>query len=244
MKSERYRLSEMQETQCLHDADHVVALSEIMRQEFIEVGIPADKITVIPNGVDDKIFDFTMTKEEARTRLGLPPKKIVGTISSLVRYEGIETLIRAGLELPEDYRILIVGDGEDKQRLQELTTTLELNEKVYFVGAQPASTIWTWYRALDAFIVPRADTLVTSTVTPIKPVAAQALRIPVIASDLPALREVTGGHAIYIQPNSQSVLRNAIIETSSFNTSDAHRHARDSAWRQCAHRLKTTYYAL
>lgn len=244
IKSERYRLSEMHETQCLHDADHVIALSEIMRQEFIEEGIQADKITVIPNGVDDKIFDFTMTKEEARARLGLPSKKIVGTISSLVRYEGIETLIRAGQELPEDYRILIVGDGEDKQRLQELTTSLGLDDRVYFAGAQPVSTIWTWHRALDAFIVPRADTLVTRTVTPIKPLAAQALRVPVVASDLPALREVTGGHATYVQPDSPDLLVQAVVQASNFDTKSAYWHATSRSWGHLAERLKYSYSEL
>lgn len=244
LKSERYRLSERQEIQCLHDADHVIALSEIMRQEFIEVGVPADKITVIPNGVDDKIFDFTMTKAEARANLGLPTEKIVGSISSLLPYEGIDTLIRAGLELSDDYRILIVGDGEDMTRLKKLTSRLNLEEKVIFAGKQPSNNIWTWYKALDSFVVPRTDTLVTRTVTPIKPLAAQALSVPVIASSLPAMREVTGGHAEFFEPEDSRGLAQTVKNSLNFDTTSARLHAKSRSWDILAMKLRTLYDVL
>jgi glycosyltransferase involved in cell wall biosynthesis len=105
-----------------------------------------------------------------------------------------------------------VGDGEARPELEALTQQLDLKDRVHFVGKKASDTIWKWYAALDVFVVPRKDQEVCRTVTPIKTLLAQANRIPVVASDLPALREVSGDYAIYVPAENPQKLAKAIAE--------------------------------
>ena len=78
------------------------------------------------------------------------------------------------------------------------------------MGRRPKSEIIDWYRKLDVFAMTRKDTDVTRVVTPIKALEAQAVLVPVVASDLPALREVTGGHAVFCTPEDPRSIARAV----------------------------------
>src|SRR5699024_6414371 len=108
-----------------------------------------------------------------------PQGKIVGSVTSVVEYEGLDDLVRAAACGYEE-TVLIVGDGVYLPVLKDLARKLGVADRVIFAGRQDNETIWKWYAAMDIFVVPRKDTLVCRTVTPIKPVMAQALGIPVI----------------------------------------------------------------
>lgn len=197
--SDFYRTMRAQEVRAMQAADAVVALSEISKRQLVTRGVDKDKITVIPNGVDNGLVRRPFDQRKVRDELGLPrDKKIVGSVTSVVGYEGLDTVVRALPELPPESIIVIVGDGTALLGLKDLTSRLGLHDRVIFAGRQPHAEIWKWYAALDVFVVPRRDEAVTRAVTPIKPLQAMALGIPVIASDLDALREVTGGVADYV----------------------------------------------
>ncbi|OFT77265.1 hypothetical protein HMPREF3104_02735 [Corynebacterium sp. HMSC30G07] len=190
----------------------MVVLSEIARDSLIARGVEPGKILVAPNAAEEAIFSYELSAEEAKRRAGVDPEKFtIGTVTSVVHYEGLETLIRALPLLPPTYQALIVGDGEDLNRLKQVAKDLDVSSRVCFAGRQPQDQALRWYRALDMFVVPRKDLPVCRTVTPIKPLAALALGIPVVASDLPALREVTGGHAKYFTADNPKELASAII---------------------------------
>lgn len=210
--SEHYRLWRAKELEAAKCAAGVVVLSEIARDNLIARGVEPENILVAPNGAEESIFSYELSAEEAKQRVGVDRGKItVGTITSVVHYEGLETLIRALPLLPLEYQILIVGDGEDLNGLKKVAKDLDVSSRVRFAGRKPQDEALQWYRALDVFVIPRKDLPVCRTVTPIKPLAALALGIPVVASDLPALREVTGGHARYFTADNPKELASAII---------------------------------
>src|SRR5699024_9043878 len=119
-----------------------------------------------------------------------------------VRYEGIDTLIRATPLLPANYQVVIVGAGEHLNDLKKLAEELKVDERILFVGAVPEYEAMSWYHEIDIFCVPRIDSEVTRSVTPLKSLPASALKVPIVASDLPALREVTGGYACFFEPEN------------------------------------------
>lgn len=199
-ESEFYRLARDAETRSMKSANAVIALSEVSRRNLVRRGIDAEKIRVVPNAIEDEDLDRQFDKSKIRKHLGLGDGTIVGTVTSVVEYEGLDTLVRAVPMLPLDTTILIVGGGRSLPELEKLAASLGVSNRVIFAGRQPNDNIWKWYAALDAFVVPRKDTEVTRNVTPIKAVLAQALDVPVVASDLPAIREVTGGLAEYFPP--------------------------------------------
>lgn len=209
MASEFFQKSRSKETQAMMKASAVVALSEVSKEQAIRRGVPNGRITVVPNAIEDDVIERQFSKSRLRRELGLTDKKLVGAISSLVGYEGLDDLIKA-MTLIKGVECIIVGEGESRKGLEDLALRLGLDKRIHFMGKQPSSTIWKWYAALDVFVVPRKDYEVTRSVTPIKTLMAQGLGVPVVASDLPALREVTGGIAVYSKPEDPASLASAI----------------------------------
>lgn len=228
--SPRFSALREQETRMMRAADRVVTLSGTMRARLIERGIPAEKVVVVPNAVDPAVFAFppspgqqapgaepsgalssgaasaprTADRPAAREALGLPREGFwVGSVSSLVDYEGFDILLRAvaGLRARgEDVRVLLVGDGAARPALERLAGELGLlgphgpsdpAGPAVFPGRRPRAEAPNWHRALDVFCVPRRDASVCRQVTPLKPVEAMAAGTPVLVSDLPPLTELT-----------------------------------------------------
>lgn len=209
--SEYFLLAKEQERKARKAAAAVFVISEQIRASVLREGIPASKLILLPNGIESIELLPESRSDVIRTIPRLSKATtIVGTVSAIVEYEGLDTLIRSLAYLPDGVHVLIVGEGENKPKLEKLVQYLGLQDRVHFAGKKPMSSIRDWYRALDIFVVPRQDSELCRRVTPIKAMQAQALGIPVIASDLPALREVTGGFAEYIQPENPEALAGAV----------------------------------
>lgn len=192
--SERFALVRAAETDLATSADHVVTLSATMRDELVGRGVVAERITVVPNAVDAALLGPAPSPGEARSVLGLRTGRlVVGTVSSLVGYEGLDTVLRAVALLRSrgvDATALVVGDGVARPGLLRLADELGLGEHAILPGRVPRDVARTYLAALDVVLVPRRPDRVTRLVTPLKPVEAMALGRPVVASDLPALAEV------------------------------------------------------
>ena len=208
--SEFYLTASRKELESMRNAAAVVQLSKISKASAVGEGISGDKISIVPNAVPAIEIGRDYDKNVLREELGLQKgKKLVGAITSVVQYEGLDDLLAAVKLLPEIH-CMIVGDGEAAASLERLVRELGIEGRVEFIGKQPSESIWKWYAALDLFVIPRKNQEVCRTVTPIKTLLAQAHGIPVIASDLPALREVTGNNAVFVPPENPRMLAQAI----------------------------------
>ena len=197
LSSERFALLRAKEAEMARRADAVVVLSRVQAEDLAARGVEPSRITVVPNAVEQDVLEATRySPAAARQRLGLPPEGLwVGSVSSLVGYEGFDVLLRAvalcraqGI----DVRCAIVGDGVSRPGLVALAGELGLESSVCVLpGRVERATALDWYQALDVFCVPRLDTPVCRLVTPLKPMTAMALGRPVVVSDLPALSELT-----------------------------------------------------
>ncbi|MFI2103082.1 glycosyltransferase family 4 protein [Isoptericola sp. NPDC019693] len=242
--SERFALLRARETDLALTADHVVTLSGTMRDELVGRGVPRERITVVPNAVDAALLAPAPTPAEARAALGLRTARfVVGTVSSVVGYEGLDTVLRTVALLRSrgvDVSALIVGDGVDRPRLLRLAAELGLGEHALLPGRVPRDVARTYLAALDVVLVPRRPDRVTRLVTPLKPVEAMALGRPVVASDLPALAEVlsplelgTGGSpaGVLVDPDDTEAWADAVARVLD---DDAHRAALVEAGRRVA----------
>jgi glycosyltransferase involved in cell wall biosynthesis len=204
--SEKYRLFQEREAEVMRAADLVVTLGRVMKANIVASGIPAEKILIAPNAVGGAFLEEPMDALGARRALGLPVDGLyIGTVSSLVGYEGLDDLVRAFAILAPKFpelRLLIVGDGVAGPALREQVSELGLAHKVIFPGRVPRHLTPLYHHALDVFVVPRKDLDVTRAVTPLKPVEALASARPVVGSDLPALREIIddGGTGLLSRP--------------------------------------------
>jgi glycosyltransferase involved in cell wall biosynthesis len=182
------------ETALMRQADAIVTLSERMRDQLVERGIPTEDITVITNAVDAERFTPQPRDDALARRLRLGDGPVIGYISTLAVYEGIETLIAATAELRRrgrGVRCLIVGEGPHGSALREFSRSLGLDDGVViFTGRVAYADINAYYSLIDAFVVPRQDVGVTRLVTPLKPYEAMAMERVVVMSRLDALMEM------------------------------------------------------
>lgn len=228
--SEKVRLVAAREGELAAAAGAVVTLSRTMAEELEARGVPAERITIVPNGVDASLLEDHVSPAQARREIGLDLPAgafVVGAVSALVEYEGFDVLLRAVAQLLHDestdadlrarLHVLLAGDGTAKPALQQLARDLGIEDRLIAPGRVPRGQARRWVEALDVVVVPRLDREVTRAVTPQKPVEAMALGRPVIVSDLPALREAapSNGHAAdvrYVSAGDPSELARAVTD--------------------------------
>ncbi|NUL48784.1 glycosyltransferase [Cellulosimicrobium funkei] len=217
-ESEYYRAFSAREAELARDADAVVTLGENMRRALEETGVDPERLYVCPNAVAGDFRPAPPSQEEARGRLGLDTADlVVGTVSSVVDYEGLDLLVQAVARLAWRYprlRLRIVGDGVALPGLRLLAAQLGIADRCQFPGrVARAEARWN-HAALDVFVVPRRDLPVTRSVTPMKSVEASASARPVVASDLPALAELVedGVTGRLVAPDDVDALAAALAE--------------------------------
>lgn len=199
----RYRLTRALETHALKRADAVTTICEGLRRDIVARGIPADKITVIPNAVDiDKFAVGGVADQDLKTKLGLQGARLIGFIGSFYAYEGLDILLRAVPALTAerpDLRILLVGGGPEDARLRRMAQDLGIADKVVFTGRVPHDQVQMYYDLLDVLVYPRLSMRLTDLVTPLKPLEAMAQGRVLAASDV-------GGHLELIVDGKTGVL--------------------------------------
>lgn len=192
--SARYRATRALESYALRRADAVTVICEGLRKDIVERGIPAEKITVIPNAVDVEEFSICRPPDPVlRDRLGLTGAIVVGFVGSFYAYEGLDLLIAAAAELaPElpDLRVLLVGGGPQEAALKAQVNSLGLGGKVIFTGRVPHDEVQRYYEQVHLLAYPRHSMRLTELVTPLKPLEAMAQGMVFIASDVGGHREL------------------------------------------------------
>jgi PEP-CTERM/exosortase A-associated glycosyltransferase len=201
--SVRYRLSRTLETFALRRADHVTTLCEGLRQDIAARGIPEEKITVIPNGVNPVQFGAGRPRDPAlAAALGLQGATVLGFAGSFYAYEGLDLLIDALALLTPRHgalKLLLVGGGVQEEALKRQAQALGLMDRVIFAGRVPHAEVGRYYDLIDILVYPRRSMRLTELVTPLKPLEALAQGKLVVASDV-------GGHRELIQDGRTGIL--------------------------------------
>jgi glycosyltransferase involved in cell wall biosynthesis len=191
---ETYLWRQEREAEARERAGHVVTLARVMAERIVATGLPPARVTLAPNAVDVDDFPVSTRNLSLAGDLGIAPEEVViGYISSLVEYEGIDTLIEAyGLVqgvTSRPVRLVIVGDGPERSNLEALVAQAGL-EGVIFTGKVPHTVVTDYYSLIDVFVVPRRSADVCRLVTPLKPFEAFATGRALVLSDVEALREI------------------------------------------------------
>lgn len=190
----RYRMTRALETWALRRVDQATTICEGLRADIAARGIPAEKVTVIPNAVDIESFDPGGDPDEAlKERLGLSSCTLIGFIGSFYAYEGLDLLLEAFPQilgrLP-DVRLLLVGGGPQEAALKEQAKRLGIDDKVVFTGRVPHHEVQRYYDLIDVLAYPRHSMRLTDLVTPLKPLEAMAQGRLLVASDVGGHREL------------------------------------------------------
>jgi glycogen(starch) synthase len=199
-KSIRYRLIRMLETVLFKRVDRVVTICEGMRRDVIQRGVGAEKIMVVPNGVDAKWFQPHPRADALGEQLGLDGNPVFGFIGSFYHYEGLRFLFDAFPKIAKKVpgvKLLMVGGGVEEPILREMAR--KFAESVIFAGQVSHDKIRDYYSVADVLVFPRLRMRLTELVTPLKPLEAMAMAKAVLASDV-------GGHRELIRHESTGLL--------------------------------------
>lgn len=196
--SERFETQVRLETHAATAADHVITITNALRDELVRRGAPAERITVVPNCVDPDRFIAAPRDSELEQQLGLQGKRVVGYVGSFTHYEGLDDLLYAASFLIDrgldDLHLLLVGGGASSRRLEGLVSELELTDYVTLTGRVPFDEVHRYYSLIDIAPFPRKPLPVTEMVSPLKPLEAMAMEKAVIVSSVAAMAEmVTDG---------------------------------------------------
>jgi glycosyltransferase involved in cell wall biosynthesis len=193
-KTERFALERKLELTVASAADRVLTITRGVADELIGAGIDANKIELLPNAVDTNLFQPLPKDAELSAHYELSAFDLcVVYAGSLVLYEGLDDLIRAiGILRDEGLRVrfIVVGDGAFRPSLQELTSSLRLDDRITFVGQVPPASVPRYWSLADAVVLPRKPFKVCKVVSPLKPFEAMAMSKVVVLSDLPVMREI------------------------------------------------------
>lgn len=139
--------------------DHFVPVSRYTAGLLHDLGVPADRTTVLPNGTNPARFapqDASALREE----LGLTDRRILLTVGRLVPRKGIDTTLRALPQIAEtvpEVAYLVVGDGPDRDRLTTLARHLGVADRVHFAGKIAGPDLTRYYNACDVFVMPSRE---------------------------------------------------------------------------------------
>ena len=141
----------------LNLADFITTPSKSNQEKLKLLGVESEKICVIYNGFNPKVFR-AMPTDVARKELGLPrDKKIILSVGHLEPVKGHEYLIKAMkiiMDKTDDVLCLIVGSGSKERYLKNLISKLNLENNVILAGGRPHSEIPLWMNACDVFVLP------------------------------------------------------------------------------------------
>jgi len=191
----KYRLTRALETRVVREADAVFTICRGLKNDLVARGIAAERIEIMPNGVDLALFGAPVSRDENLARdLGLAARApVIGYIGSFYAYEGVDDLIAAMPILRRNHpaaRLLLVGDGPMAASLRAAAAALPEPEAVIFAGRVPHAEVERYYALIDVLAYPRKAQRLTELVTPLKPLEAMAQRRLVAASNVGGHREL------------------------------------------------------
>ena len=115
----------------------IIAVSEHLRKDLVKIGIPAEKISTIYNGVDPTMFN-PADRQYVRESLGFPPYSfVIGTVARLIPAKGVDLFIEALALVKKNnpsIKGVIVGDGPEALKLQTLARSLGIAGGIRFLG--------------------------------------------------------------------------------------------------------------
>jgi glycosyltransferase involved in cell wall biosynthesis len=175
----------------------IVVVTEFAREFYAKKGVPVQKIHATPNGIDLEAFAKPEDKDSARKRLGLPEGVPVAMyIGALGGWKGTDTLLEAS-KYVSGVTVAVIGGSA-----QEIATLAARYPQVRFLGSRPYAELADNQAAADILVVPNTgkDPVSVGFTSPLKLLAHMASGVPIVASDLPSLRELVGGEAALLVP--------------------------------------------
>lgn len=150
-------LAQRIEMSVLQQADAVIAISKILKDYYVDNGIAAEKIHIIPNGADPEKFRPRPKPEALARQYDLGDKVVIGWVGSLAGWNGIENLVDMALHVLENYpnaAFMMVGGGANKQFFTEKLHVRDFASRVILPGTVPHDDVPDYLACMDIVLAP------------------------------------------------------------------------------------------
>lgn len=189
-------------------ADGIIGVSENLRQKLSSLGVPPEKLHVVPRGVDTTRF-CTGDKAAARDRLGIREQaNIVLWVGRMVPVKGLDVLLNAVEILHREgvsLRLILIGDGPLRHSMETKVRESGLSNVVSFLGSVSHDRLPDWYRAADVTVLSSHSEGVPNVLR-----ESLACGTPFVATNVGGVSELLGEGSEVVAPNDPMSLASAI----------------------------------
>jgi glycosyltransferase involved in cell wall biosynthesis len=190
---------------CWNHADAIVTPSQTIAENLVRLGAPQERITVIPNGADlpgeipvQPVVDETEGDDllDTPSSFSIPPTRYLIYFGALQRWQGVDTLLRAFARLSDMSDLYLVICSATRRRhvkvYNKLAERLGVAERVIWHYGLPKRELSRWLAGATLSVAPLTECSrnLEQGCAPLKILESMAHGVPVVASDLPAVREI------------------------------------------------------
>lgn len=182
----------------------IAAVSETVREQLVQSGIPANRVKLIDNGIDVEAFARPQLITESR----MAGEKVIGMVARLDLQKGFEYLLTAIRELCHSFHgltVVITGEGPDRKAIEQMIEKYGLQNNVMLAGQE--SDMPAVYAAMDIFVLPSLNEGLPMTV-----LEAMAAAKPIVATRVGGVPNVIrdGETGLLVNPKDAAGLKDAI----------------------------------
>lgn len=197
-------------------AARIVVTAHVIAERFTSRAFRSSSILICPNAVDLRVFAISLEQSEVRARLGLSPDTYyivyTGNFTTYGEDKGLSDIIRSLRLIPDAVFLAVGGSADDCKKYAHEAEIAGVADRVVCIGYHTQDVLALYQRAADVLVMAFPDTPhYRSNMSPIKMFEYMASGRPIIASDLPSIREILNERmAVFVSPGSPEQLASAV----------------------------------
>ena len=210
------KFQEMLEKKMFEKANKIIVVSNILKNYLISIGVPFEKIVVVPNGADGELFNPNISGQDIRNKYCLENKKVVCYSGSLdQQWQGIEYLIKAAKiinSIDLSVKFLIIGNTTNQEEILK-----KVLDNVIFTGSVSHADVPLYLAAADVLVAPYIVEKDFEDIgfynSPIKLFEYMAMGKAIVTSNIGQISEIIdhGRTGLLIKPGNHQELANNIL---------------------------------
>jgi glycosyltransferase involved in cell wall biosynthesis len=193
------------------NADHVLPVTGVLARVVTEYGVPADRVSVIPNGINPRRFGAVPPLAAAKAALGVPARLVLGFTGFIRGWNAVHRLIDFAAAHRDrfDLHILIVGDGPARDSLQDHATLRGVADRLTITGVIGRDDVARHVAAFDIAVLPG----LTPYSSPLKLFEYLQLGRAIVAPDTENIREILtdGQDGLLFDPDRDGAMEAALL---------------------------------
>lgn len=204
-----HKLAKSVENYIWRNADYVLPVTQVLADIMVKDGTPSDRIHVIPNGINPSRFPNTLNKQEAKERLGLAGKTVLGFVGFMRGWHGLDMIVDLVCQAQrDDLHLLIVGDGPARETVEQQAKNAA--DRITFTGIVDRDDLAPYIAAFDIALQPD----VVEYASPLKMFEYVHMGCAIVAPATNNIKEILEHeqNALLFEPGNQQALR-AAVET-------------------------------